>query len=296
MLDILSSDYIPFSLIQSAFFLGEVVDGITLPQAVAMVSKNPAEAVGLDDRGVIEIGRRADLVRVRVDEHIPVVRTGLARRPPRRMMASALIERELASAAFPVRNGVFIAVVGPSGAGKDTIIDYAREKLRDEGGVEFVRRVITRPSDAASEDHDTLADAAFDEAERPAPSRSRGRRMGCDMACRRMSTRRSATGAWPSPTCRAARCLLSCANVTPMSLVVEITARHEMLAATAFRPRPRIAGRSAGAAGPNRSRGSKRRRRSPSTTAVRARRPANCSSPSSARPSRMRISTGRCRA
>ncbi len=75
MLDILSSDYIPFSLIQSAFFLGEVVDGITLPQAVAMVSKNPAEAVGLDDRGVIEIGRRADLVRVRVDEHVPVVRT-----------------------------------------------------------------------------------------------------------------------------------------------------------------------------------------------------------------------------
>ena len=74
LLDILSSDYIPFSLIQSAFFLGEVVDSISLPQAVAMVSKNPAEAVGLTDRGVIEPGRRADLVRVRVDEHIPVVR------------------------------------------------------------------------------------------------------------------------------------------------------------------------------------------------------------------------------
>ncbi|MEP9387010.1 alpha-D-ribose 1-methylphosphonate 5-triphosphate diphosphatase [Mesorhizobium sp. KR9-304] len=75
LLDILSSDYIPFSLIQSAFFLGEAVDTISLPQAVAMVSKNPAEAVGLDDRGVIEIGRRADLVRVRVDDHVPVVRT-----------------------------------------------------------------------------------------------------------------------------------------------------------------------------------------------------------------------------
>ena len=75
LLDILSSDYIPFSLIQSAFFLGEVVEGISLPQAVAMVSKNPAEAVGLADRGVIEPGRRADLVRVRVDEHVPVVRT-----------------------------------------------------------------------------------------------------------------------------------------------------------------------------------------------------------------------------
>ena len=75
LLDILSSDYIPFSLIQSAFFLGEVVESISLPQAVAMVSKTPAEAVGLSDRGAIETGRRADLVRVRVDEHVPVVRT-----------------------------------------------------------------------------------------------------------------------------------------------------------------------------------------------------------------------------
>ncbi len=75
LLDILSSDYIPFSLIQSAFFLGEVVDAISLPQAVAMVSKTPAEAVGLTDRGAIEAGRRADMVRVRVDEHVPVVRT-----------------------------------------------------------------------------------------------------------------------------------------------------------------------------------------------------------------------------
>ncbi len=75
LLDMLSSDYIPFSLIQSAFFLGEMVEGIALPDAVAMVSKTPAEAIGLGDRGAIEVGRRADLVRVRVDEHVPVVRT-----------------------------------------------------------------------------------------------------------------------------------------------------------------------------------------------------------------------------
>ncbi|WP_159587019.1 alpha-D-ribose 1-methylphosphonate 5-triphosphate diphosphatase [Chelativorans xinjiangense] len=74
-LDILSSDYIPFSLIQAAFSLSEMVDGISLPQAVAKVSKIPAEAVGLTDRGVIEPGRRADLVRVRLDGGIPVVRT-----------------------------------------------------------------------------------------------------------------------------------------------------------------------------------------------------------------------------
>ncbi len=74
LLDILSSDYIPFSLIHSAFNLERMVDGITLPQAIAMVSKKPAEATGLPDRGEIAIGRRADLVRVRVDHEVPVVR------------------------------------------------------------------------------------------------------------------------------------------------------------------------------------------------------------------------------
>ncbi|MCG6114949.1 MAG: alpha-D-ribose 1-methylphosphonate 5-triphosphate diphosphatase [Mesorhizobium sp.] len=74
-LDILSSDYIPFSLLQAAFHMGEVVDGISLPQAMAMVSTNPAKAVGLDDRGAIEVGKRGDLVRVRVDHHVPVVRS-----------------------------------------------------------------------------------------------------------------------------------------------------------------------------------------------------------------------------
>jgi ribose 1,5-bisphosphokinase len=145
------------------------------------------------------------------------------------MMASALIERELASAAFPVRNGVFIAVVGPSGAGKDTIIDYAREKLRDEGGVEFVRRVITRPSDAASEDHDTLADAAFDEAERhgafalswPAHGLKYGLPADVDKAIGngRVAIANLSRGALPALRERYA-------NVA----VVEITARHEVLA------------------------------------------------------------------
>jgi ribose 1,5-bisphosphokinase len=62
--------------------------------------------------------------------------------------------------------GVFIAVVGPSGGGKDTIIRYARERLAEASAVEFVRRVITRPSDASSEEHDTMDAAAFDEAEK----------------------------------------------------------------------------------------------------------------------------------
>ncbi|MFZ1681385.1 MAG: alpha-D-ribose 1-methylphosphonate 5-triphosphate diphosphatase [Rhizobiaceae bacterium] len=75
MLDIISSDYIPFSLIQSAFFLGEVVDGISLPRAIAMVTKTPADSIRLQDRGEIAVGKRADLVRVRIDEHVPVIRS-----------------------------------------------------------------------------------------------------------------------------------------------------------------------------------------------------------------------------
>lgn len=63
LLDIVSSDYVPFSLIQSAFVLSER-EGWSLPRAVATVTKTPAETVGLSDRGVIAVGRRADLVRV----------------------------------------------------------------------------------------------------------------------------------------------------------------------------------------------------------------------------------------
>jgi ribose 1,5-bisphosphokinase len=82
------------------------------------------------------------------------------------MTVSALIERALDGTALPVRNGVFVAVVGPSGAGKDTLIGYARDRFADSAAVAFVRRVITRPSDAASEDHDSLSEADFEAADR----------------------------------------------------------------------------------------------------------------------------------
>lgn len=82
------------------------------------------------------------------------------------MTGSTLIERGSSRATLPIRNGVFVAVVGPSGAGKDTVIDYARNSFAGSGAIEFVRRVVTRPSDASSEDHDTLTDIDFAEAER----------------------------------------------------------------------------------------------------------------------------------
>jgi len=69
----LSSDYVPSSLLQAAFLLYEKT-AMTLPQAVATVSGNVAAMVGLDDRGAIAEGKRADLIWVHHAEHTPVVR------------------------------------------------------------------------------------------------------------------------------------------------------------------------------------------------------------------------------
>lgn len=73
-LDVLSSDYVPSSLLPAVFELASTVPTLTLPGAIRLVTLNPARAAGLDDRGAIEPGRRADLVQVRIVEGIPVVR------------------------------------------------------------------------------------------------------------------------------------------------------------------------------------------------------------------------------
>ncbi|MCX2724986.1 alpha-D-ribose 1-methylphosphonate 5-triphosphate diphosphatase [Roseibium salinum] len=73
-LDVLSSDYVPVSLIQAAFQLAEDIEAISLPKAVAMVTSTPARAIGLTDRGVLQPGLRADLIQVRLAGGIPIVR------------------------------------------------------------------------------------------------------------------------------------------------------------------------------------------------------------------------------
>lgn len=75
LLDILSSDYIPSSLLMAALQLPQRVPAIDLASAIRTVTKTPAEAVGLADRGEIAIGKRADLIRVHVARDVPVVRT-----------------------------------------------------------------------------------------------------------------------------------------------------------------------------------------------------------------------------
>lgn len=73
-LDILSSDYVPASLLLGAFELARRIEGYNLAKALRTVTVNPARAAGLDDRGKIAEGQRADLVRVHLAEGLPVVR------------------------------------------------------------------------------------------------------------------------------------------------------------------------------------------------------------------------------
>ncbi|HEU4359597.1 MAG TPA: alpha-D-ribose 1-methylphosphonate 5-triphosphate diphosphatase [Xanthobacteraceae bacterium] len=75
LLDILSSDYVPSSLLMGALQLPRHVPAIDLAAAVRTVTKTPAESVGLNDRGEIAVGKRADLIRVHVARDIPVVRS-----------------------------------------------------------------------------------------------------------------------------------------------------------------------------------------------------------------------------
>ncbi|WEF27857.1 alpha-D-ribose 1-methylphosphonate 5-triphosphate diphosphatase [Klebsiella aerogenes] len=74
LLDILSSDYYPASLLDAAFRIADADDNaFTLAQAIRLVSKHPAQALGLHDRGIIAEGKRADLVLAhRRGEHIHI--------------------------------------------------------------------------------------------------------------------------------------------------------------------------------------------------------------------------------
>ncbi|WP_374444342.1 alpha-D-ribose 1-methylphosphonate 5-triphosphate diphosphatase [Stella sp.] len=74
LVSILSSDYYPQSLLHGAFLLTRPPIGMALTDAVATVTDTPAAAVGLADRGRIEPGRRADLIRVRDGDGLPFVR------------------------------------------------------------------------------------------------------------------------------------------------------------------------------------------------------------------------------
>ncbi len=75
LLDMLSSDYYPASLLDAAFRLAaDERNRLELPQAIALVTCNPARAIGLSDRGVIAEGHRADLVLAHTEHGHPHIR------------------------------------------------------------------------------------------------------------------------------------------------------------------------------------------------------------------------------
>lgn len=62
--------------------------------------------------------------------------------------------------------GILLAVVGPSGAGKDTLLRMALDRLGHDSRLRLARRVITRPAGDASEDHASVGETEFERLER----------------------------------------------------------------------------------------------------------------------------------
>ncbi|APG48298.1 alpha-D-ribose 1-methylphosphonate 5-triphosphate diphosphatase [Phaeobacter porticola] len=71
LLDILSSDYVPAALLLAAAQLGEIWGDMA--RGLATVTSSPAAAVNLTDRGSVEIGKRADLIRFRMRAGVPAL-------------------------------------------------------------------------------------------------------------------------------------------------------------------------------------------------------------------------------
>lgn len=58
--------------------------------------------------------------------------------------------------------GRLLYIVGPSGAGKDALLDYARARIPEEANVRFARRWITRQAGAVGEDHSPVGQEEFE--------------------------------------------------------------------------------------------------------------------------------------
>lgn len=134
-----------------------------------------------------------------------------------------------------MRQGTFFLIVGPSGAGKDSLIDGARTLLEPTGRYVFARRVVTRPAGSPGEDHEAATDEAFDAREAKGDFLitwgAHGLRYGLPAELKRLveaGRNVIANGSRATIAALAAR--------LPRFVVVEVTAPPEVLAA-------RIAGR-----------------------------------------------------
>jgi len=77
-------------------------------------------------------------------------------------MSDQITNRDGAASGTRLGPGKMVLVVGPSGSGKDTLLNALKTRCSGQDGLVFARRTITREAHAGSEDHDTLSMAEFD--------------------------------------------------------------------------------------------------------------------------------------
>ena len=124
--------------------------------------------------------------------------------------------------------GIFVAIVGPSGAGKDTLIRDAQARLAGDPRFHFVRRYVTRPA-SEHEDHLTLTEAEFSDALHGGRFALAWRAHGLCYAVPRSA--RSAVEAGAVAVCNLSRAALADARKAfPRQATVLITAPPDVLA------------------------------------------------------------------
>jgi ribose 1,5-bisphosphokinase len=133
-------------------------------------------------------------------------------------------------AGTPQSFGTMIVVVGPSGAGKDTLMALAAEHFHGRDEVHFVRRVITRSHDAGGEAHESVSDTEFDVREKSGRFAVSWHAHGLKYGIPVETLDRLASG--HLVIANGSRSALSHFRpVFPNVKVLNITARHEVLAA-----------------------------------------------------------------
>jgi ribose 1,5-bisphosphokinase len=117
---------------------------------------------------------------------------------------------------------MLVLVVGPSGAGKDSLLNAAREAFRDDPRIHFVRRVITRPPDPHGENHEAVSELEFDSRDFALSWSAHGLRYGIPM---------DAPRAAPVVVANVSRGVIAEAVLRFPTRVIEVTAPPEILAA-----------------------------------------------------------------
>ena len=161
LLDILSSDYIPSSLLMAALQLPRHVPAIDLavrrPHGHQDAGRSRGPCGPRRDRG--RQARRSDPGACRARH------SGGAQRLAGRAAGgmTETLTTTTADQAAAIGPGRLVLVVGPSGAGKDTLLGLAKAACADDGNVVFPRRVITREA-SASEENEEVSIGTFQEA------------------------------------------------------------------------------------------------------------------------------------